>query len=89
MHCVIVKLPLHHILNQQLICLCDQQKNVLVTVGDDDQSSSQSSAICLKVFDLDKVQEEGSSTTTPFCVQILRVFTDQFPQAKVNSPSSF
>ncbi|KAF8656769.1 hypothetical protein HU200_060493 [Digitaria exilis] len=62
-----------------------KQKNVLVTVGDDDQSSSQSSAICLKVFDLDKVQEEGSSTTSPFCVQILRVFTDQFPQAKITS----
>ncbi|KAF8716000.1 hypothetical protein HU200_026969 [Digitaria exilis] len=39
----------------------------------------------LKVFDLDKVQEEGSSTTSPFCVQILRVFTDQFPQAKITS----
>ncbi|PUZ65642.1 hypothetical protein GQ55_3G240600 [Panicum hallii var. hallii] len=62
-----------------------KQRNVLVTVGDDDQSSLQSSAICLKVFDLDKVQEEGSSTTTPFCVQILRVFTDHFPQAKITS----
>jgi len=30
-------------------------------------------------------QEEGSSTTTPFCVQILRVFTDHFPQAKITS----
>ena len=66
-----------------LIPLYDQQRNVLVTIGDDDQASSQSSAICLKVFDLDKVQEEGSSTTTPFCVQILRIFTNQYPQAKV------
>jgi hypothetical protein len=63
--------------------LYEQQRNVLVTVGDDDQASSQSSAVCLKVFDLDKVQEEGSSATTPFCVQILRIFTNQFPQAKV------
>ncbi|KAG2565669.1 hypothetical protein PVAP13_7NG132300, partial [Panicum virgatum] len=62
-----------------------KQRNVLVTVGDVDQSSSQSSPICLKVFDLDKVQEEGSSTTTPLCVQILRVFTDHFPQAKITS----
>ncbi|KAM3367069.1 hypothetical protein ACQJBY_015998 [Aegilops geniculata] len=62
-----------------------KQRNVLVTVGDDDQASSQSSAVCLKVFDLDKVQEEGSSTTTPFCVQILRVFTNQFPEAKITS----
>jgi hypothetical protein len=66
-----------------LMSLYGQQRNVLVTVGDDDQASSQSSAICLKVFDLDEVQEEGSSSTTPFCVQILRIFTNQFPQAKV------
>ncbi|KAJ3671703.1 hypothetical protein LUZ60_007782 [Juncus effusus] len=62
-----------------------KQKNILVTVGDDKQPSAQQSSICLKVFDLDKVQEEGSSSTTPFCVQILRIFTNQFPEAKITS----
>ncbi|XP_078157750.1 vacuolar protein sorting 11 [Carex rostrata] len=62
-----------------------KQKNILVTVGDDKQPSSQQSSICLKVFDLDKVQEEGSSSSTPFCVQILRIFTSQFPEAKITS----
>lgn len=56
-----------------------------MTIGDDDQMSSQPSSVCLKLFDLDKVQEEGSSSAAPFCVQILRIFTNQFPEAKVYS----
>lgn len=45
--------------------------------------------MCLKVFDLDKTQMEGTSTSAavPDCVQILRVFTNQFPEAKVMSTS--
>jgi hypothetical protein len=39
--------------------------------------------MCLKVFDLDKMQPEGSSTTSPDCIGILRIFTNQFPEAKV------
>ncbi|OAY83369.1 vacuolar protein-sorting-associated protein 11 homolog [Ananas comosus] len=62
-----------------------KQKNCLVTIGDDDQMSSQPSSVCLKLFDLDKVQEEGSSSAAPFCVQILRIFTNQFPEAKITS----
>ncbi|XP_072981582.1 vacuolar protein-sorting-associated protein 11 homolog [Typha angustifolia] len=62
-----------------------KQRNFLMTVGDDEQISSQTSSMCLKVFDLDKVQEESSSTTTPFCTQILRIFTNQYPEAKITS----
>lgn len=40
--------------------------------------------MCLKVFDLDKIQPEGSSTTSPECIGILRIFTNQFPEAKVS-----
>lgn len=54
-----------------------------MTVGEDEQLSPQSSALCLKIFDLDKTQQEGPSTSTPECVQILRIFTNQFPEAKV------
>ncbi|KAM7270961.1 hypothetical protein ACFE04_030175 [Oxalis oulophora] len=64
-----------------------KQRNFLVTVGEDEEvSSSQTLAMCLKVYDLDKVQSEGSSTnTTPDCIGILRIFTNQFPQAKITS----
>ncbi|KAG6509672.1 vacuolar protein-sorting-associated protein 11 homolog [Zingiber officinale] len=62
-----------------------KQRNFLVTVGEDEQVSPQLPSICLKVFDLDKMQPEGSSTTSPFCVQIVRIFTNQFPEAKITS----
>ncbi|KAL3849162.1 hypothetical protein ACJIZ3_011044 [Penstemon smallii] len=62
-----------------------KQRNYLVTVGEDEQIPPQQSAICLKVFDLDKREEEGSSTSSPECVQILRIFTNQFPEAKITS----
>ncbi|KAK1305633.1 hypothetical protein QJS10_CPA10g01849 [Acorus calamus] len=39
----------------------------------------------LKVFDLDKTEAESSSETSPVCVQIMRVFTNQFPEAKITS----
>lgn len=39
--------------------------------------------MCLKVFDLDKIEPEGSSATSPECIGILRIFTNQFPEAKV------
>lgn len=71
------------------ICLCfpflsiNQQRNFVVTVGEDEQVSPQLSAVCLKVFDLDKMQPEGPSTSGPECIQILRIFTNQFPEAKV------
>ena len=58
-----------------------------MTVGEDEQLSPQFSAVCMKIFDLDKVQqqheEEGPSTFSPDCVQILRIFTNQFPESKV------
>ncbi|KAK7310771.1 hypothetical protein RJT34_08486 [Clitoria ternatea] len=62
-----------------------KQRNFLVTIGEDEQLASQQSALCLKVFDLDKMQSESSSTTTPDCVGILRIFTNQFPEAKITS----
>ncbi|KAK2995647.1 hypothetical protein RJ640_013604 [Escallonia rubra] len=62
-----------------------KQRNFLVTVGEDDRISPQLSAVCLKVFDLDKMQPEGPSTSSPDCIQILRIFTTQFPEAKITS----
>ncbi|KAJ0982180.1 hypothetical protein J5N97_010435 [Dioscorea zingiberensis] len=62
-----------------------KQRNYLVTVGEDEQISPQLSSICLKVFDLDKMEPEGSSMTSPVCLQILRVFTNQFPESKITS----
>ncbi|KAK8588539.1 hypothetical protein V6N12_022969 [Hibiscus sabdariffa] len=62
-----------------------KQRNFLVSIGEDEQISPQQSGMCLKVFDLDKMQPEGSSTTSPDCIGILRIFTNQFPQAKITS----
>lgn len=62
-----------------------KQRNFLVSVGEDEQISPQFSPVCLKVFDLDKMQEEGSSTSSPECIQILRIFTSQFQEAKITS----
>ncbi|KAK9077398.1 hypothetical protein SSX86_005735 [Deinandra increscens subsp. villosa] len=62
-----------------------KQRNFLLTVGEDEQISPQLSSVCLKVFDLDKTQPEGPSTPIPDCIQILRIFTNQFPEAKITS----
>lgn len=62
-----------------------KQRNFLLTVGEDEQISPQISPVCLKVFDLDKSQPEGPSTSIPDCIQILRIFTNQFPEAKITS----
>ncbi|KAE8676320.1 Vacuolar protein-sorting-associated protein 11-like protein [Hibiscus syriacus] len=62
-----------------------KQRNFLVSIGEDEQISPQQSGMCLKVFDLDKMQPEGSSITSPDCIGILRIFTNQFPQAKITS----
>ncbi|KAL8144386.1 hypothetical protein V2J09_017418 [Rumex salicifolius] len=62
-----------------------KQRNLLVTIGEDEQMSPQISPTCLKVFDLDKTQSESTSRASPECIQTLRVFTNQFPEAKVTS----
>ncbi|CAB4274494.1 unnamed protein product [Prunus armeniaca] len=64
-----------------------KQRNYLVTIGEDEQITPQQSAMCLKVFDLDRMQSEGtsSSSTSPDCIGILRIFTNQFPEAKITS----
>lgn len=66
-----------------VVLLLNQQRNFLVTVGEDEQISPQQSAMCLKVFDLDRMEPEGSSSVSPDCIGILRIFTNQFPEAKV------
>ncbi|GJX49134.1 vacuolar protein sorting-associated protein 11 [Tanacetum coccineum] len=66
-------------------CSLSMQRNFLLTVGEDEQISPQISSVCLKVFDLDKSQPEGPSTSIPDCIQILRIFTNQFPEAKITS----
>lgn len=60
-----------------------KQRNMLVTVGEDENLPL--SSVYLKIFDLDKVQSEGSSTSGPPCVRTLQVFTDKFPEAKITS----
>ncbi|KAL5540227.1 hypothetical protein UlMin_044467 [Ulmus minor] len=60
-----------------------KQRNFLVSIGEDEQISPQQSGMCLKVFDLDRMQPEGSSSTSPDCIGILRIFTNQFPEAKI------
>ncbi|KAL5071891.1 hypothetical protein RYX36_022778 [Vicia faba] len=62
-----------------------KQRNFLVTIGEDEQLAAQQSALCLKVFDLDKMQSESTSTASPDCVGILRIFTNQFPEATITS----
>ncbi|KAK1296896.1 hypothetical protein QJS10_CPB15g01584 [Acorus calamus] len=62
-----------------------KQRNYLVTVGEDEATPPQSPIVCLKVFDLDKTEAESSSETSPVCVQIMRVFTNHFPEAKITS----
>lgn len=54
-----------------------------MTVGEEEQIPPQQSVTCLKVFDLDKKVEEEPSSSNPDCVQILRIFTNQFPEAQV------
>ncbi|XP_015898778.3 vacuolar protein-sorting-associated protein 11 homolog [Ziziphus jujuba] len=62
-----------------------KQRNFLVTIGEDEQIAPQQSAMCLKVFDLDRMEPEGSSSSSPDCIGILRIFTNQFPEAKITS----
>ncbi|GAB2233744.1 hypothetical protein Droror1_Dr00002973 [Drosera rotundifolia] len=62
-----------------------KQRNYLLTIGEDEQIPGQASAMCLKIFDLDKTQTENTSTAIPDCIQILRIFTNQFPEAKITS----
>ncbi|KAL9258176.1 Vacuolar protein-sorting-associated protein 11-like protein, partial [Drosera capensis] len=54
-------------------------------VAQDEQIPGQASAMCLKIFDLDKTQTENTSIAIPECIQILRIFTNQFPEAKITS----
>ncbi|MCO5583009.1 hypothetical protein L7F22_036915 [Adiantum nelumboides] len=60
-----------------------KQRNILVTVGEDETVPL--STVNLKIFDLDKVQSEGTSTAAPLCLRTCQVFKDKFPEAKITS----
>ncbi|CAM6101360.1 unnamed protein product [Calypogeia fissa] len=62
-----------------------KQRNTLVSVGEDDTSTPRVSALTLKMWDLDKILPEGSSSTGPALVRTLRIFTSKFPEAKITS----
>lgn len=62
-----------------------QQRNMLVSVGEDETPSPKVSAMSLKLWDLDKMSPEGSSTSGPACLRSIRVFTNKFPEAKVRT----
>lgn len=57
-----------------------QQRHVLMSLGEDEAPSS---GLYLKMWDLDKMQPEGSSTTGPACVRSIRVFDNKYPEAQV------
>lgn len=60
-----------------------KQRNMLVTIGEDETLPF--STVNLKIFDLDKVEPEGTSTEGPLCLRTMPVFTDKFPHAKITS----
>lgn len=68
----------------EICCVLEQQRNMLVSVGEDDTSTPRVTAMHLKMWDLDKMQPEGSSTTGPACVRSLKIFAPKFPEAKVS-----
>ena len=61
-------------------CFILQQRHVLMSLGEDEAPSS---GLYLKMWDLDKMQPEGSSTTGPACVRSIRIFDSKYPEAKV------
>ncbi|XP_024520888.1 vacuolar protein-sorting-associated protein 11 homolog [Selaginella moellendorffii] len=62
-----------------------KQRNMLVTVGEDEAASAQVSSMSLKLWDLSKHQSEGpsSSRIDPVCDRALRIFSNKFPEAKI------
>lgn len=61
-------------------CWVSQQRHVLISLGEDEAPSL---GLYLKMWDLDKIQPEGSSTTGPACVRSIRVFDSKYPEAQV------
>lgn len=62
------------------VLLVFQQRHVLMSLGEDEAPST---GLYLKMWDLDKMQAEGSSTTGPACVRSIRVFDSKYPEAQV------
>jgi tetratricopeptide (TPR) repeat protein len=59
-----------------------KQRQVLISLGEDEAPAS---GLYLKMWDLDKIQPEGSSTTGPACVRSIRVFDSKYPEAQITS----
>lgn len=62
-----------------------KQRHVLISLGEDEAASMKGSGLNLKMWDLDKIQPEGSSTTGPACVRSIRIFDNKFPEAQITS----
>lgn len=60
-----------------------QQRNILVTVGDEASEDQSSSTTSLKLWDLDRRDEHDS----PACARTFDVFSSRFPASKVNQES--
>ncbi|KAG0579723.1 hypothetical protein KC19_4G119500 [Ceratodon purpureus] len=59
-----------------------KQRHVLMSLGEDEAPAT---GFYLKMWDLDKMQAEGSSTTGPACVRSIRVFDSKYPEAQITS----
>jgi hypothetical protein len=59
---------------------------VLISIGEDEAPSSKVSGLTLKMWDLDKIQPEGSSNTGPACVRSMKIFNSKYPEAQVQEP---
>ncbi|KAG0579722.1 hypothetical protein KC19_4G119500 [Ceratodon purpureus] len=53
-----------------------------MSLGEDEAPAT---GFYLKMWDLDKMQAEGSSTTGPACVRSIRVFDSKYPEAQITS----
>jgi len=56
---------------------------MLISVGEEETASPKVSAMTLKMWDLDKIQVEGSSTNVPTCIRSIRIFTNKYPESQV------
>jgi hypothetical protein len=58
---------------------------MLISVGEEETASPKVSAMTLKMWDLDKIQAEGSSTNVPTCIRSIRVFTNKYPESQITA----
>ncbi|CAM6025247.1 unnamed protein product [Sphagnum balticum] len=62
-----------------------KQRHMLISVGEEETASPKVSAMTLKMWDLDKIQAEGSSTNVPTCIRSIRVFTNKYPESQITA----